>query len=137
MSLASQRLHSRRGHSRRARALVNLVVTCEREGSIDLARSRSLTPAGLFRCRAAPASSIPAEDNAAQNFLHCQAHAVLPQTTLAANRTSTRVHLFAILMHDETIDSLERTSAAHLPVAHGGELDRPLRRSRAKSGDQD
>ena len=25
-------------------------------------------------------------------------------------------------MHDETIDSLERTSASHLPVAHGGEL---------------
>ena len=26
-------------------------------------------------------------------------------------------------MHDgETIDTLERTSAAHLPVAHGGEL---------------
>ena len=25
-------------------------------------------------------------------------------------------------MHDETVDSLERTSAAHLPVAHGGEL---------------
>src|SRR5256884_9484354 len=25
-------------------------------------------------------------------------------------------------MHDETIDSLERTSAAHLPVAHGDEL---------------
>ena len=25
-------------------------------------------------------------------------------------------------MHDETVDSLERTSAAHLPVAHGGKL---------------
>src|SRR6266480_2054008 len=25
-------------------------------------------------------------------------------------------------MHDETIDSLERTSASHLPVAHGGEV---------------
>ena len=25
-------------------------------------------------------------------------------------------------MHDETVDTLERTSAAHLPVAHGGEL---------------
>src|SRR6266481_3299758 len=48
----------------------------------------------------------------AQNFLHCQAHAVFPQTTLAANCTSNRVHLFAILMHDETVNSLERTSAA-------------------------
>src|SRR5438876_1074652 len=25
-------------------------------------------------------------------------------------------------MHDDTVDSLERTSAAHLPAAHGGEL---------------
>ena len=25
-------------------------------------------------------------------------------------------------MHDETLDSLERTSAHHLPGAHGGEL---------------
>jgi hypothetical protein len=81
------------GHDTTHQSLASLRVV-QSEGSIDSLSPESSPLRGFVYVALLPPSSISAEDNAAQNFLHCQAHAVFLETNLASDCASSTVPLF-------------------------------------------